>query len=148
MLKKQVVSSVILLTVFCLAAEAADRLPKYNYTYQQRNRPDPFLSFLDGSKIMQPDLPLDPPRKRGGLSFEPGQLKLVGIVFMPDGQKKAVAEDVAGKGYFLYEGLPIGKYGTVKKLNNGQVVIEESWRTTSGRLIAKETVMRLKTEGE
>jgi Tfp pilus assembly protein PilP len=138
--------AVLFLSVCC--ASAAEGRPS-EYVYQLEGRHDPFQSFIANSGNVSPDVPVDTPQDRGGLSLEPGQLQLSAIISLPGvNGRKAMAEDVAGKGYFLDVGMPVGKYGTVRKIENGQVVIEESYRTASGRFVAKETVMRLKTEGE
>lgn len=147
MLKKYVVLPVGLMTIFCTFAEAAEGVRSFNYTYQMAKRFDPFVPFFTKSELSPPDSPIDPPQNRGGLSLEPGQLQLVAVIFA-QGEQKALVEDVAGKGYFLYEGLPVGRYGTVRKIENGQVIIEETYHTSSGRIVAKKTVMRLKKEGE
>lgn len=122
------------------AAECADLK-----AYQWQIRPDPFQSFLS----MQPpfDPPIELPKRPDAIPLEPGQLKLTAVIFTETGQA-AVAEDVAGKGYVLREGTLVGKYGVVRKIENGQIVIDESFTTKSGRIVAKETVMRLKQEGE
>lgn len=124
----------------CWAAEDAGRK-----MYQWQGRPDPFQSFLS---IQPPfDPPAAPPFREGAIPLEPGQLKLTAVIFTETGQA-AVAEDVAGKGYVLRSGTLVGTYGVVRKIEIGQVVIDESFITKSGRIVAKETVMRLKQEGE
>lgn len=148
MLKKYAVFSLVVLSaIVYVQAEAAAAYRQATYIYQEKQRNDPFQPFLADNTNTLLDMPVEPSGQRGGLSLEPGQLKLTAVIFTP-ADRKAVAEDMTGKGYFLSEGLPIGKYGTVQKIETGQVVIGESWRTTSGRLVSKETVMRLKTEGE
>jgi type IV pilus assembly protein PilP len=128
------------LTGQVLAAEGEGRK-----IYKWEGRPDPFLSFLS----MQPpfDPPVAPPHRQGGIALEPGQLKLTAVILTETGWA-AVAEDVAGKGYILRKGTFVGKYGVVRKIEGGEVVIDESFTTKSGRIVAKETVMRLKQEGE
>lgn len=131
---------IVALTGQVLAAEGEGRK-----IYKWEGRSDPFLSFLS----MQPpfDPPVAPPHRQGGIPLEPGQLKLTAVILMETGWA-AVAEDVAGKGYILRSGTLVGKYGVVSKIEGGQVVIDERFTTKSGRIIAKETVMRLKQEGE
>ncbi|WP_417912338.1 hypothetical protein [Candidatus Electronema sp. TJ] len=113
--------------------------------YQWEGRPDPFLPFFS---IQPPaDPPIKPPLRPHTIPFEPGQLKLVAVIFM-EKEQAAVAEDVSGKGYVLHEGTFVGTYGIVRKIESGQVVVDESFTTKSGRIVSKETVMRLKREGE
>jgi type IV pilus assembly protein PilP len=120
------------------------------YIYQLDGRSDPFLPFLSQKKTGGPPefiVELAKDRGKGWLRIEPGQLKLAAVIFAQGGWR-AVAEDVSGQGYFLYEGMPLGNYGIVKKIENGRVIVEEVYQTSSGRLITKEIVMRLKKEGE
>ena len=77
--------------------------------------------------------------------FEPGQLKLVAVMNTADG-KMAMAEDVTGKGYMLQKDMPIGAYGQIVDIENGQVVIEETRKTQSGRVLQNEIIMRLKND--
>ncbi|CAK8712977.1 hypothetical protein GCAAIG_02300 [Candidatus Electronema halotolerans] len=74
--------------------------------------------------------------------FEPGQLKLVAVMDTPDG-KIAMAEDVTGKGYMLQKDMPIGAYGQIIDIESGQVVIDETRKTQSGRIIQNKIIMRL-----
>lgn len=65
-------------------------------------------------------LPLTP-LQRIGLS----QLKLVGIIVSPTGNK-ALVEEPSGKGYIISKGTYVGtNFGRVKKVLNDRVIVEE-----------------------
>ncbi|MCI5224422.1 MAG: hypothetical protein D3924_17580 [Candidatus Electrothrix sp. AR4] len=121
---------------------------KFQYKYE--NRPDPFLPFISKEAVIDPiDLVDDEPGKvlKGMQLFEPGQLKLVAV--MSIGNKSiAMVEDIAGKGYRLDVGMPIGRNGVIHDISDEQVKITETSKTRAGRIIKKEIIMRLKKEGD
>ena len=59
-----------------------------------------------------------------------------------------MVEDVTGKGYFLEKGTPIGSYGTVKHIEAGQVLIEESYQNPLLKTVIKKTALRLQQKGD
>ncbi len=124
-----------------------------NFEYQLEGRPDPFMPFiqpkvgarLDMDEIVDDtgDVPLT-----GMQIFEPGQLKLVGIL-ETGGKKIAMVEDDTGKGYVINEGTLIGKKGVVSRITaDNDVVITETARTRAGKEIVNTVVMRLNKEGD
>jgi hypothetical protein len=54
--------------------------------------------------------------------FDHSQLKLVGVIQMPDGNYKGMVEDPDGRGYFINTGMLIGG-ATVTQVNNRGVVL-------------------------
>lgn len=116
------------------------------FEYKLDDRSDPFYPFLskelaqknDGDKLVE----VDGRTLTGMQLFEPGQLKLVAVMDTPDG-KIAMAEDVTGKGYMLQKDMPIGAYGQIIDIESGQVVIDETRKTQSGRIIQNKIIMRL-----
>ncbi|WP_446011358.1 pilus assembly protein PilP [Candidatus Electrothrix sp.] len=130
--------------------ESVREVDKFNYQFG--DRPDPFLPFLskDNSRDELDDTPINEGSGEpltGMQLFEPGQLKLV-AVFKIGNRNIAMAEDVTGKGYRLDENMPIGRYGTINRIGDEQVEITETYKTTTGRVVTKEIVMRLKKEGD
>jgi Tfp pilus assembly protein PilP len=119
------------------------------FEYKLDDRPDPFYPFLskelaqknEGDKLVE----VDGRTLTGMQLFEPGQLKLVAVMNTPEG-KIAMAEDVTGKGYFLHKDMKIGAYGQIVDIESGQVVIEETRKTQSGRILNNEVIMRLKND--
>lgn len=138
---------IVLLACSCFSAEAGER---YKYTYQLAERPDPFAPFFRKPKPV-PDIkvPLLPPPKIGDVPFEPGQLKLTAVVFSRN-QWIAVVEDVTGKGYFVNKGTTIGSYGTVKNIEAGQMLVEESYQNpyNENKAVVKNTILRLQQKGD
>jgi Tfp pilus assembly protein PilP len=59
-----------------------------------------------------------------------------------------MAEDTTGKGYTLHEGVEIGKFGRIDRIEDGQVIVKESAPTRAGRIIEREIIMRLRRDGE
>jgi type IV pilus assembly protein PilP len=84
-------------------------------------------------------LPLTP-LQRIGLS----QLKLVGIIVSPTGNK-ALVEEPSGKGYIISKGTYVGtNFGRVKKVLNDRVIVEEEVEDfSSGEMKPQTTELRL-----
>jgi Tfp pilus assembly protein PilP len=71
------------------------------------------------------------------------QMKLVGIVQSPDGNK-AIVEDRSGKGHILTVGSYIGTNGgRVVRIDKNRVVIAEEFEDEFGRIKTKQTILRL-----
>ena len=115
------------------------------FEYQLEGRPDPFRPFirpkvattLATDEIIEDDVVLT-----GMQLFEPGQLKLVAVMFA-GGDKIAMVEDVTGKGYVINEGVLIGIRGVVSQITPDKVVITETARTRAGKELTTTVVMRL-----
>jgi Tfp pilus assembly protein PilP len=112
----------------------------FHYTIE--NKPDPFLPFIkdkdnggppDSGSIPEPPVPAV-------------DLTLVGVISVGN-RKIAMVEDAAGKGYYLSEGMRIGNR-VVKRIRENQVELTDTYRTQSGRIVTKESIMRLRTEGD
>ncbi|MFZ5797435.1 MAG: hypothetical protein C4563_06930 [Desulfobulbus sp.] len=124
--------------------------PADAFKYELLGRPDPFVPFiepqvatkLDPNEIVEEDVVLT-----GMQLFEPGQLKLVAVLFAGD-KKTAMVEDVTGKGYVINEGILIGRHGVVSEITTDQVIVTETTRTRAGKEIINTIVMRLKKEGD
>ena len=72
-----------------------------------------------------------------------GQLKLVGIVFTPEGNK-AMVEDPSGKGHVLAVGSYIGTNGgKVIRIDKDRIFIAEETEDESGKTSIKEVVLKL-----
>lgn len=124
--------------------------PAEIFKYELLGRPDPFVPFiepqvatkLDPNEIVDEDVELT-----GMQLFEPGQLKLVAVLFAAD-KRTAMVEDVTGKGYVIHEGVLIGRHGVVSQITTDQVIVTETTRTRAGKEITNTIVMRLKKEGD
>ena len=119
-----------------------------DFEYQLEGRPDPFAPFikpkvattLEQDKIVEDEVVLT-----GMQLFEPGQLKLVAVMYA-EGDKIAMVEDVTGKGYVINEGVLIGRHGVVSQINPDKVIIIETARTRAGKELTTTVVMRLNKE--
>ena len=116
------------------------------WEYLFEDRPDPFFPFIQPA-VATLNIPDEDEVILTGMQlFEPGQLKLVAIMFSPD-KKIAMVEDVTGKGYVIDEGTLIGRHGIISKINLDQVNITET-RKVAGKEIVTPVVMRLNKEGD
>ncbi len=119
------------------------------FEYKLEDRPDPFYPFLSkelAQKAKDDEIVKVNGKQLSGMQlFEPGQLKLVAVMDTSEGTI-AMAEDVTGKGYKLNKDMPIGAYGKIVDIKDGQVFIKETYETQSGRIIQKEITMRLKND--
>lgn len=127
---------------------AAD--PSTVFSYQIEGRPDPFSPFI--TEKAKSDINLDEIIENeevltGMQLFEPGQLKLVAIVFEDDAEL-AMVEDASGQGYALRPGMKIGKKGIITTIDPNQVIIEETSVTRAGKKLTNNIVMLLKKKGE
>ncbi|MCL7486886.1 MAG: hypothetical protein M8357_01760 [Desulfobulbaceae bacterium] len=117
---------------------------EWEYVFEDRQ--DPFMPFIE-PEVATKSIPEEDEVILTGMQlFEPGQLKLVGIMFSAK-KKYAMVEDVTGKGYILNEGMPVGRYGVVSQIRNDQVNITET-RTVAGKEIVTPVIMRLNKEGD
>ncbi len=75
--------------------------------------------------------------------FEVSDFELVGIV-TGSGIKKAMVQDLTGKGYFIQVGTRIGKMGgKVTRITGKEVVIEEPFRDFLGRRSSRVITLKL-----
>ena len=121
-----------------------------DFAYVLEDRSDPFRPFIEDKVAtkLDPDEIVDADVELTGMQlFEPGQLRLVAILFAGD-RKIAFVEDVTGKGYALKEGMLIGRYGVVSRIARDRVVVTETAQTRAGKDIVTTTVMRLNKEGD
>ncbi|WP_169701654.1 pilus assembly protein PilP [Desulfobulbus propionicus] len=123
-----------------------------SYTYKVEGRMDPFKPFLsekaDVPAGFDPNEIIESTDELIGMQlFEPGQLKLVGVLISST-DELAMVEDQANKGYLLKVGTPIGKRGIVTKITPDQVFITETALTRSGKEMKTIITMSLNKEGE
>jgi len=124
--------------------------PSTVFSYQLKGRPDPFAPFITEkakSDVNMDEIIESEEVLTGMQLFEPGQLKLVAIVF-EDNAELAMVEDASGQGYAIRPGMKIGKKGIVTTIDPNQVVIEETSITRAGKQLTTNIVMLLKKKGE
>jgi type IV pilus assembly protein PilP len=112
-----------------------------SYVYDPAGKRDPFLPTLgvgSSSGLLCAEEPQTPLQ-----SYEVGQLKLVGVIWNLE-EPRALVEDSAGTGYIVTRNTPIGlSCGMVKRIEPGQVVIQEYYHDFYGDRRAREVVMEL-----
>jgi Tfp pilus assembly protein PilP len=63
------------------------------------------------------------------------------------GNPVAVLESPRGKGYSVYRGSKVGKYGgVVKQVTRDTVVVVQSWPDPQGRARQEEIVLRMRAD--
>ncbi len=112
------------------------------YSYRAQGRRDPFKSLLYGIRE----------KKKAGLTplqqRSLSELRVIGIVWGPHGYI-AMIETPDGKGFVVKEGTLIGpEGGTVKKITNDSVIIDETYIDYYGKKISKKTVLGLRSREE
>lgn len=116
--------------------------------YNPKGKLNPFQSVFvtisqqateAGKKIRRKGLRLTPLQK-----VDLSQLKLVGIIVSPAGNK-ALVEDPSGKGYVVTKGTYVGtNLGRVKRILNDRVIVEERVEDfVSGEMKLQRTELRL-----
>lgn len=122
-----------------------------DYEYQVDERPDPFSPFVTGpaqTNPVTPDEIIEENEVLTGMQlFEPGQLTLVALM-LTGGNAVAMVQDFTGRGYMVEEGMKIGRRGVITRITEDKVLIEETSRTRSGKVLKNEIAMVLKREGE
>jgi type IV pilus assembly protein PilP len=124
--------------------------PFPEFSYKIQGRPDPFSPFITektASTLSMDEIVESEETLTGMQLFEPGQLKLVAIVFEKNAEL-AMVEDSAGQGYALRPGMKIGKKGIITAITANQVLIEETSITRAGLTLTNNIVMLLKKKGE
>jgi len=121
------------------------------YEYNAQGKIDPFQPLFRikaepvakaKKEVKKKRLPLTPLQK-----VSLGQLKVVGIIQSPAGNK-ALVEDSSGKGFIVTRGTYIGQnFGQVKEILKDRVIVEEEVEDIlSGKMKFKKTELRLHKE--
>ena len=121
-----------------------EKVERQAYVYDPKGRRDPFISLIEVAK--------EKPQKRRGSTpmeaFDVGEIKLSAIV--SDGnQYYALIMLPDMKSYTIRKGMTLGLYGgKVEKITADSVFIREAIRDYKGQLKNKDTILRLRKEGE
>ncbi|MCP4498443.1 MAG: pilus assembly protein PilP [Deltaproteobacteria bacterium] len=110
------------------------------YAYEAVNRRDPFKTYFDELIVVED-------RNTENLTelqrFELDKMKLVGVV-VGTATPMAMVEDPSGKGHTIKINTLIGKrYGQVKHIRRGEIVVREEFRDFTGKRIPVFKPMRL-----
>ena len=102
---------------------------KSDYTYDPAGKPDPFKPLFQARA--EPAAPPEEEVKKVRLPLTPlqkialSQLKLVGIIVSPTGNK-ALVEEPSGKAYIITKDTLIGQnFGRVTKILQDRIIVEE-----------------------
>lgn len=121
-----------------VAEEEAVAAAPGSYAYSRLGKRDPFRSFvLEEAKERRVG--------RGPLEqFDLGQLKIVAVVWST-GRARALVHDPSGRGYIVQQGTPMGKNeGRVVKINDGEVVVKETYVDYLGEKTTKDIALRIR----
>lgn len=112
-------------------AADSERAAELAYTYDPVNRRDPFKTYFDELILVEADLENLTELQR----IELDKLTLVGVV-TGTATPMAMVEDSTGRGYTVKIGTLIGKrFGQVKQIRRGEVVVQEEFRDFTGKRI-------------
>jgi type IV pilus assembly protein PilP len=117
--------------------------PRLEYTYNPVGRRDPFAPIIvkeeEKSKLGD-----RPPLERYNLY----DFKMTGVIWGGFGYN-AMLEGPDGKGYMVRVGTVIGtNKGVVKKITQSSIVVEEKFKSLSGKPERKEIVIELRKKQE
>jgi type IV pilus assembly protein PilP len=112
-------------------SEVSAQTPHYNPT----GKPDPFMPTTVINETKKNVLPLE--------QFEVNEFELVGVV-IGSGIKKAMVQDLTGRGYFIQVGTRIGKMGgKVIRISEKEVVVKEPFQDFLGRTSSRVITLKL-----
>ena len=119
------------------------------YFYDPKGKPDPFQPLF-ATKVQLPPAKKKKGKEKKRAPLTPlqridlSQLKLVGIIVSPTGNK-ALVEEPSGKGYVIAKGTYLGtNFGRVKRILNDRVIVEEEVEDfSSDKMILQTRELRL-----
>ena len=126
--------------------DPAELFEEEPFEYIREGRSDPFLPFIT-EEIIQAEIDVAEEELTGMRKYEPGQLKLVGILFV-ESKPMAMVQDSVGKGFIIREGTKIGRAGEVEDIIPNKVIIKQAYYTMAKEKKYKTVEMVLKKEGE
>ncbi|MFP4347308.1 MAG: pilus assembly protein PilP [Desulfococcaceae bacterium] len=131
--------------VVSISEIAGEEEPREYIVYARKERIDPFVPlFKEEPETKEPEQkesdgkPKPPPRRLTPLEkLDLSQLKLVGIVRTPRGNK-AMVEEASGKGYIIDKGTYIGIHsGQVVEIKKDRIVVEEKDTDPMGKVTVR-----------
>lgn len=126
------------------ATKEEPKAEKEVYAYEQKGRRDPFMSLVRISKEK-------PKRLSGGRPvehFDVDEIKLVAILW-DSKQYYALITLPDNKSYTIRKGMTLGLYGgKVEDITKDKVLIQEHVKDYRGQPKTKDTILKLRKEGE
>ena len=114
------------------------------YIYEQKGRRDPFTSLVQISK----EKPKRMAGKRPIENFDVDEIKLIAILWDTK-QYYALITLPDNKSYTIRKGMTLGLYGgKVEDITKDKVLIREQVKDYRGQLKTKDTILKLRKEGE
>ncbi|MEJ2695315.1 MAG: pilus assembly protein PilP [Candidatus Sulfobium sp.] len=114
------------------------------YEYEPAGRRDPFTSLIAIAKEKQQQKKSPNPME----NFDVSEISLTAIVWAGD-HYYALITLPNNKSYTITKGMTLGLYGgKVEKITRDSVLVREQVRDYRGRLKTKDTILRLRKEGE
>src|SRR5512143_3344820 len=126
------------------AIKEEPKAEKEVYVYEQKGRRDPFMSLVQISK--------EKPKRVAGRKpiedFDVDEIKLVAILW-DNRQYYALIMLPYSKSYTIRKGTTVGLYGgKVEDITKDKVLIREHVKDYKGQPKTKETILKLRKEGE
>lgn len=120
------------------------KVEKEVYTYEPKDRRDPFLPLVMEVKEK-------PQRKKGATpieTFDVEEIKLIAIAW-DNKQYYAMITLPDNKSYTIRKGMSLGIYGgRIEDITKDSVIIKEQVKDYKGQLTTKDTILKLRKEGE
>ncbi len=120
------------------------KVEKEVFVYEQKGRRDPFLSLVKISK--------EKPKRVAGMkpieNYDVDEIKLVAILW-DSKEYYALITLPDNKSYTIRKGMTLGLYGgKVEDITKNMVLIREHVKDYRGQLKTKDTILKLRKEGE
>lgn len=120
------------------------KVEKEVYAYDQKNRRDPFMSLIvdikERPKVKKKANPVE--------NFDVDEIKLIAIAWEKN-KHYAMVTLPDGKSYTIKKGMTLGLHGgQVEEITQQTVKITEKVKDYKGQLITKDTILKLRQEGE
>lgn len=126
------------------AAKEEPKAEKEVYVYDQKGRRDPFMSLVQISK----EKPKRIAGKRPVENFDVDEIRLVAIIW-DSKQYYALITLPDNKSYTIRKGTTLGLYGgKVEDITKDKVFIREQVKDYRGQPKIKDTILKLRKEGE
>jgi Tfp pilus assembly protein PilP len=127
-----------------MPSQKEEKVEREVYNYEAKGRRDPFMSLVAVAK--------EKPRRRKGATpienYDVDEIKLSAIVW-DNRQHYALITLPDGKSYTVREGMILGLYnGKVEEITKNSVLIREHIKDYRGQLKTKDTLLKLRKEGE
>lgn len=132
------------ITTTMAAQKGEMKVEKEVYNYDPKGRRDPFTALVDVSK--------EKPKRKKGLTpienFDVDEIKLLAIAWDAK-QAYAMISLPDKKTYAIKKGMTLGLYGgKVEEIAKTYVLIREQIKDYKGQLKTKDTILKLRKEGE